>query len=166
MNRTVGYGIPRELTGRTSMTQTKRRMLLSLLAGLVVVILGACGDDAASEPVIEGAWARPGEAGDNSAAYMEISNDGDDDISLVGASGDVAEVVEVHESRMEDGMMKMGEVDEVPVPAGETVTLQPGEFHVMMMNLNEDLEPGDTFTLAMEFEGLDDVEVDVTVEEQ
>lgn len=148
------------------MKQRRRGILLSLLAGLVVVFLGACSDDAASEPVIESAWARPGAAGDNSAAYMEIRNDGDEDIALIGASGDVAEVVEVHETQINDGMMEMGETDEVPIPAGETVALQPGEFHVMMMRLSEDLEPGDTFTLAMQFEGIDDVDVEVTVEEQ
>lgn len=148
------------------MAQSKQRILFTLFASVAIAILGACGDEAASEPVIEGAWARPGEEGDNSAAYMEIRNDGDADISLVGASGDVARVVEVHESAVEDGMMQMGEVDEVPVPAGETAQLQPGEFHVMLMELSRNLEPGDTFTLALQFEDLDDIEVEVAVEDQ
>lgn len=148
------------------MTNATQRTLFIVLAGIVIMILGACGDDAASEPIIESVWARPGETGDNSAGYMEIQNDGDADLTLTGADGDVARVVEVHESRMEDGMMEMGEAEEVAVPAGESVQLEPGGFHIMLMDLSRDLEPGDEFNLVLQFDELDDIEVEVTVEDQ
>jgi periplasmic copper chaperone A len=142
----------------------------TILAAVLVLafagLLSACGDDAGSVPVIDGQWARPGEEGDNTAAYMEIRNDGDDDIALIGASSDVGRMVEVHESKMADGVMRMEEVEEIVIPAGESAQLEPGGFHVMIMNLNEDLEPGDSFSLTLHFDGLDDVEIDVTVEEQ
>lgn len=143
-----------------------KQIALFVLVGLMAVVIAACSDDTASEPIVEDAWARPGTEGNNSAAYMTIENDGDEDLILTGASGDVARAVEVHESTTEDGMMEMNEVEEVVVPAGDSLALEPGGHHVMMMSINQDLEPGDTFTLNMQFDGLDDVEVDVTVEEQ
>ena len=143
------------------------RTILSILATLMLAtVLAACADDAAADPVIENVWARPGDTGDNSAAYMDISNDGDADLTLIGASGDIAGAVEVHESTMEDGMMQMEEIPELVIEAGETVSLEPGGYHIMMMNLEQDLEVGDTFQITLEFEDHDDIELDVTVEEQ
>ena len=143
------------------------RTILSILATLMLAtVLAACADDAAADPVIENVWARPGDTGDNSAAYMDISNDGDADLTLIGASGDIAGAVEVHESSMEDGMMQMEEIPELVIEAGETVSLEPGGYHIMMMNLEQDLEVGDTFQITLEFEDHDDIELDVTVEEQ
>lgn len=153
------------MTGHENVKQLGN-IALVVMIGLLTVILAACSEDTASEPIIEDVWARPGAEGDNTAAYLSIENDGDTDIALAGVSGDVAQAVEVHESTTDEGMMVMEEVEEVPIPAGETVMLEPGGFHVMIMNLESDLNPGDTFTLSLQFEELDDIEVDVTVEDQ
>jgi periplasmic copper chaperone A len=143
------------------------RILAVILAlSMLAVVVAACSDDAAAEPEVNDPWARPGTEGDNSAAYMEITNDGDEDIVLTGASSDVANVVEVHESGMEDGMMQMQEIPELVIEPGDTVALEPGGFHVMMMNLQQDLEPDDTFDLTLHFDDLDDIELEVTVAEQ
>lgn len=142
----------------------------TLIAAVLVVafagLLTACGDNAGSVPVIDGQWARPGEEGDNTAAYMSIRNDGDDDIALVGASSDVGQMVEVHESRMDNGVMRMEEVEEIVVPAGDSIELEPGGFHVMIMHLEQELEPGDEFSLTLHFDDIGDIEIDVPVEEQ
>jgi periplasmic copper chaperone A len=144
-----------------------RRTVLGFLAiAMLTLIVAACGDNGATEPEIDDVWARPGAEGDNAAAYMNITNEGDDDIVLTGASSDVARMVEVHESRMEDGTMRMEEVPEIVVEAGDTVALEPGGYHVMFMHLEQDLEPGDSFMLMLHFDDLDDVELEVTVEEQ
>jgi periplasmic copper chaperone A len=153
------------LNGHTKMNLKRMATGLALMALLALVVV-ACGNDAAVEPEIDGAWARPGAEGDNAAAYMNITNEGDDDIILTGASSDVARMVEVHESRMEDGTMRMEEVPEIVVEAGDTVALEPGGYHVMFMHLEQDLEPGDSFMLTLHFEDLDDIELEVTVEEQ
>ncbi len=50
------------------------------------------------------------------------------------------------------GMKTMREVDSIAVPAGETVTLEPGGYHIMLMDLNKDLEPGDTLEVTLELE--------------
>jgi periplasmic copper chaperone A len=143
-----------------------RTLLMAVLLVAVAGLIAACNGNDDADPIVEDQWARPGEQGDNAAAYMVIRNDSDDDIRLTGASSDVARMVEVHESRMEGGVMRMEEMEEIVIPAGESVALEPGGYHVMFMNLERDLEPGDSFDLTLHFDGLDDVEIEVPVEEQ
>src|SRR5690606_32876517 len=114
---------------------------------------------------IEDPWARPAPAGDNSAAYFVVHNRAGTDDALTGASADVADMVEVHESRVEDGIMKMEHIHALPIPAGESVTLEPGGYHVMFIGLRRDLEAGDTFQLELHFEQAGTVTVDVEVRE-
>lgn len=151
-----------------SKTMFSYQAILGILATMILAsLLTACTDDAGADPTVDNAWARPGDSGDNSAAYMDITNDGDADLTLVGVSGDVAGAVEVHESGADDeGMMQMEEIPELVIEAGETVSLEPGGYHIMMMDLEQDLAVGDTFQITLEFEEHDDVELDVTVEEQ
>lgn len=136
--------------------------------------LAACGgqapaadDNGAAETgdkglVIEDIWARPGEPGDHSAVYMTITNEGDADDTLVAASAPMA-VTELHESMEHDHVISMEHVHEIPIPAGETVTLEPGGLHIMLMDLTEELAPGDTFDLTLTFAEAGEVTVEVTV---
>jgi len=149
----------------------------------------ACGsgDDAAVD--IDGAWARTSpmsaEAG---AAYFQISSETDD--VLIGASVDasVASAIEIHETRMVDShneddtvsddsamddsamddidmsdVMEMAEVGRIELPAGETISLEPGGFHLMMLDLAEPLESGETFEVTLDFETAEDQVITVTV---
>lgn len=147
----------------------------------------------AAEVTISDVWARPVEdltAKDTSAIYMVIKG-GDEDDALVGASvpADVATTVEVHETMSADGdmsgdmesstttmggmgeggsgggMMKMQPVDSVPVPAGETVELKPGGFHVMLLDVQKELVPGDTIGVTLRFELAGEVTVTAEVRE-
>ena len=66
---------------------------------------------------------------------------------------------------MEMGEMTMREVESIALPAGETVSLQPGGYHVMLLDLPAPLELGQTFTLELTFEKAGTVPVEVTVAE-
>ena len=101
----------------------------------------------------------------NGAVYMTLKNEGSVDDALVSAASDVAEAAELHESKMdENGVMKMGPVPNIPIPAGGSATLQPGGFHIMLMGLKKQLAPGDKFSLTLNFEhaAAQTVEVEVT----
>ncbi len=74
------------------------------------------------------------------------------DMALVAAASPVAKVVEIHEMKQEGGVMKMNAVDRVALPAGKTVELRPGGFHVMLMDLAQPLKEGDTVPLTLTFE--------------
>ena len=84
---------------------------------------------------------------------------------LIGASvpSSIAGMAQIHQTTMSDGTMSMSEVGEITIPADGTVALEPGSFHIMMMNLAAPLEIGQKFTVTLEFEkaGTMDVEVEV-----
>lgn len=138
----------------------------ALLAALVMVV-AACGDDD-SGVTVDGIWARTSpQMAANGAAYMKITAPSDD--ALVGAvvSSDIADHAEVHEVVMDDeGQMMMGEVERIPLPAGDEVSLQPGGYHVMFIDLAAPFEMGQTFDLTLQFENADDMTVEVEVTEE
>lgn len=103
-------------------------------------------------------------AGGTSAAYMVLVNRGGAADRLVSASTDVAEVVELHESKMVDNVMKMEPVaGGIPVPANGQVELKPGGLHVMLIGLKRDLAAGETIRLTLKFERAGEVTVDAPV---
>lgn len=83
---------------------------------------------------------------------------------LVSASSPDANMVQIHESRIEGGMMMMAELrDGLPLPAGETVALEPGGNHLMLMGVKEPLVAGDTVALTLTFESSPPLEIIATV---
>ena len=78
---------------------------------------------------------------------MDDSGDTADDSGATDAMDDSGDMDD-HGS----GMMTMQPVESIEVPAGETVALEPGGYHVMLIGLVEDLEVGDTVEVTLEFE--------------
>ena len=126
------------------------------ITGLCVGLLfagGAFAAGAADEIKVGDAYVRaipPGQP--NSAAFMVLDNGGAKGHALVGAASPVAEAVELHTHIMDEGMMKMRRVERVELPAGESVRLQPGGLHVMLIGLKQPLKPDDQVHLTLTFE--------------
>jgi copper(I)-binding protein len=74
---------------------------------------------------------------------------------LVSGSSPVAGVVEIHEMAMVNDVMKMRQVPSLDLPAGKTVALKPGGYHVMLMNLKQALPAGSTVPVTLVVEGAD-----------
>ena len=74
---------------------------------------------------------------------------------LVGASSPVAAVVEVHEMSMQDNVMKMRQVPALALPAGKAVELKPGGYHVMLMDLKQQVKAGESVPVTLVFEDKD-----------
>ena len=89
----------------------------------------------------------------STAAYMQITSA--KDARLVEAKSPVAGVVEVHEMIMEKDVMKMRAVKGLDLPAGKTVELKPGGYHVMLMDLKGQVKDGDMVPLTLVVEGKD-----------
>ncbi len=86
-------------------------------------------------------------------AFLTITNGSGQADRLVAASTDAAERVEIHETRMEDGMMKMRQLtDGIALAAGETVSLAPGGLHMMLMAPTRQFVAGETVEIELEFE--------------
>jgi len=90
-------------------------------------------------------------AGANSAVYLVLENQGGGPDRLLGGETEAAAGVEIHESRLEDGIMRMRKVGEVEVPAGSRVDLSPGGIHLMLLDIREALVEGDSITLLLRF---------------
>ena len=143
----------------------KNMKLISTLA-LAVFVISACGG-ALSELVIQGAWARPADKGENGAAYFVIENWTMTDDILLSVSSEIASATEVHMSMGDaNGVMSMQMQDSIPVPAKDTVKFEPGGLHVMFVELSQDLKVGDTITLTLNFEKAGSMTVEAPVKEQ
>ena len=82
-----------------------------------------------------------------SGAFMEITSKSG--ATLVGVSTPAAEDAEVHEMRLEGGVMKMRPAPRLDLPAGKTVTLKPGGYHIMLMGLKRQLQVGDSVPITL-----------------
>ncbi len=163
----------------------KRTPFLSALlaAPFGLATLGAAADPAVT---VRDAWSRP--AVDTGAAYFTIVNAGKADDRLVEATSPAAAHVELHEVLHEapsgasgmqgpsamtgmsgasgmPGAMVMKRVDAILVPAGATVTLKPGAYHVMLIGLRKPLKAGDTVNLHLRFAKAGTIDVTAPVRE-
>jgi hypothetical protein len=132
--------------------------LTSLMAAMALTAT-AMGAYAAGEPVeVQNAWARATVKGQMATGvFMNIT--AKDGLKLVGGSSPVAGVTQVHEMKMDAGVMKMAEVKGgLDLPAGKMVELKPGGYHVMLMDLKQPLEKDTTVPLTLVFKDAKGVE--------
>ncbi|HYH20900.1 MAG TPA: copper chaperone PCu(A)C [Azospirillum sp.] len=111
-------------------------------------------------------WSRataPGAA--NGAFFFVATNAGGEADRIVSASSPVAQKVELHTHRHEDGVMKMRPVEAIEVKPGEPAMLRPGGLHVMLMGLKEPLKQGSRFPVTLTFAKAGAVTVEVPVQE-
>lgn len=132
----------------------------ALVLALLVLLVAACGGSSAAPSAADGQitikdpWVRAAAAGGVSAAYFTITNGQAVDDALTGAASAVASSVGVHETSTDaSGMMGMHEVESVVIPAGKSVSLEPGGYHVMLMGLKQELKAGDSVELQLTFKG-------------
>jgi copper(I)-binding protein len=137
---------------------------------IVVIVAPLCAAAVAREfragPItIDDPWARAsiGATG-NTAAYMKLANGGEAPDRLVAVKSDVAAHVSLHESREDNGIMKMAPVAGIEVPAGGNAELKPLGLHVMLTGLNRPLKAGETFPMTLVFETQGEVPVEVSVQ--
>lgn len=86
----------------------------------------------------------------STSAYMEIT--ASRAARLVEASSSVAGIVEIHEMRMDKDMMRMRAVPALDLPAGQPVTLEPGGYHIMLMDLKVQIKDGDKVPITLVIE--------------
>ncbi|MCX6056911.1 MAG: copper chaperone PCu(A)C [Chloroflexi bacterium] len=139
-----------------------------LLGSLVLVfLLSACGTSApmASKGAIEitASFANAVGVGENSAAFMSIKNNGSEADTLLKASCDAAMMVTIMDSKMEGDVMSMSDVSGIEMPAGSTVELKSGGYHIMLMDLKQELKAGSTISITLEFAKAGKITLDLPV---
>lgn len=109
---------------------------------------------AASPPRIDAGWVRATPPGAPAgAAYFTLTNPRKTPDRLLGGSAPGVKRVEVHEMSVTGGIMRMRPLtDGLTIPAGGTVALKPGGYHIMLIGLNSPLKAGDELRLTLRFE--------------
>lgn len=120
----------------------------------------------AGDLAIDNPWSRATPAGAKVAAgYMTITNKGSAADRLIGGSTAAAGRVEVHEMAMKNGVMTMRPLTGgLPIEPGKTVTLAPGGYHMMFMDLKAPLKQGEKVPVTLEFEKAGKVNVTLDVQ--
>jgi hypothetical protein len=141
------------------------------------LIAAGCGGD--TGVAVDKPWARnsPGMA-TAGVVYMDLASSDGDRLVGVGVDAGIAAKAEIHQTAMVegdggddsedamDGAMMMQEVGEIDLPAGTTVNLEPGGFHVMLLDIADPLELGQKFDVTLTFETSGEKVVEVEVREE
>jgi copper(I)-binding protein len=109
-------------------------------------------------------WARPGIKRGNSAVYMVIRNNDTLPDTLYNAESDIAKKVEIHMTmKHEGGRMGMHKVDYIVIPPKGELKLEPGGYHIMLINLNKPLRGGNRINLTLYFKRAGKIEITTEV---
>ncbi|MFM6977171.1 MAG: copper chaperone PCu(A)C [Micrococcales bacterium] len=142
----------------------KKSLLSSLLVATTLFLSGCSAPSADSELADVSAtngWVRYSEYSDHvdgmTGAFAQFTNNTDHVVTILGGSAEIATMVETHEVVMVDGAMKMqAKKGGIQIQPGETLTLEPGGLHIMLMGLKKAVLEGDEVTLTVDFDGTED----------
>lgn len=109
-------------------------------------------------------WATPSRTGSSvGVGFLTIRNHADHALKLLSATGEVSEVIELHDHISENGVMKMRKMDAITLAPFETVALKPHGKHLMLIGLKQTLKEGDSFILTLQFDEGEPMPVQFTV---
>jgi copper(I)-binding protein len=130
-------------------------MTMKRWAGAVVMAMSLAAHAQRSAHIdVKSAWARPTVAGQmGTGAFMSLTSR--DGARLLGASSDVAGVVEIHEMAMEGNVMRMRPIRSLDLPPGSTVELRPSGHHMMLLDLKRPLATGEKIQVELRLETRD-----------
>ena len=119
-----------------------------------VAVTAVLSIPAIAQVTVKDPWARATvPAAKSSGAFMQLQSK--TDARLVGVSSPVAGVAELHQMSMKDNRMTMAPVDGIDLPAGKTVELASGGYHIMLMGLTRQLKEGESIPVTLTVEGKD-----------
>ncbi len=118
-----------------------------LAAVLIALPIAAMADPGIK---VDHVWSRAAMAGHEGVVYLTITNSGTPD-ALTAVSTPVAGMAQVHQTTNDNGVMKMRPVTSLPIGQDKAVTLAPGGYHIMLMNLKQTLKQGDSFPVTLTF---------------
>jgi copper(I)-binding protein len=140
-----------------------RRTLLAAVPALLA-LPAAAQDFTAGDIRIGRPWTRAAGQNGNGGGFMRLTNGGAQPDRLISAASPIARVVELHTHIREGDVMRMRPVNDIPIPAGQTVELRPGGLHVMLIGLTAPLQQGARVPVTLRFERAGEVTVQLTVE--
>jgi copper(I)-binding protein len=142
------------------------RASVALLAFAVSATLAFAHEYKLGNLEIAHPWAKATLAGQPVAGgFMKITNTGTEPDRLVKITTGVSDMTQIHEMKVEDGIMKMGEIPGgIEVAPGATVELKPGGLHVMFMGIKTPFKEGDMVKATLTFEKAGTIDVEFKVD--
>ena len=140
--------------GRQKNTVVTRGCAALMLAGVFSLALAGCGESQAPDCgglKVDGPWVREAPSGaDVMGAYFKLVNDGDSKVVVNGVTSSQFDRAEIHETVVnDDGQASMQPMEQVAVPAGETVEFRSGGRHVMLFSPSQAYAAGDQVELIL-----------------
>ncbi|MEP7173532.1 MAG: copper chaperone PCu(A)C [Aestuariivirga sp.] len=134
-----------------------RKLVLEVLTATALTlssILASTPGVLASDVMVKGAFARASamSTAKAGAVYMTLSNQAAAPDKLVQITTESASAAEVHETVEKDGVATMRPIESLEIPAGGSVELKPGGYHIMLMGLKAPLKKGGMIMLKLKFE--------------
>lgn len=115
---------------------------------------------------ITDAWVRHAAKNRNTGIFFNVVNNTDKKVVFLQAKSDLAEKTQIHESfKKSNDMMGMREVEYIVVEPGTTFEFKPMAFHVMLINLNEDLTEGKEVEFSLVYDNGDEIKVKAKVKD-
>ena len=145
-----------------------KNSILSLAAGLALLASPAWAHDYKLGSLeIDHPWSRAtAPTAPTGGGYLVITNKGTTPDRLIAARSNAAAKVEIHEMTMNNNIMRMRELPKgLEIPAGQTVTLKPGGFHVMFLDLKAPFAKGAKIPVTLVFEKAGSIDVDFMVQD-
>ena len=144
----------RPTPARPLFNRPRMTLCIAALAALLTAVPGSHARAGDGPLTVKNAWIRPTPPGVTiSALYAQIANSGSGADRLTGATSPAAKTLEVHESKSEGGMMQMRKLAQgLAVPAHGAVTLAPGSYHIMMIDVTQPLVPGAMVAVTLHFQ--------------
>lgn len=139
------------------------RFVAAFLIALGLGFPAAAEEVRAGDLVLKDAWVRLNITGRPAAGYVTITNEGGEADRLLSVSTPMAVSAELHGHEMSGGQMQMMMLEAIDLPAGETVTLETGGLHIMLMGLATSGESGELIPLTFTFERAGQVSTAATV---
>jgi hypothetical protein len=137
----------------------KSKLIRGVLACALFAVAGTAG---AQVVEVKDPWARATAPGQKAGGvFMQLKSAGGG--ALVAAESPAANVVEIHEMAMEGNVMRMRAIPKLDLPAGQTVELKPGGYHVMLIDLKAPLKKGDMVPVKLKVQGKDGKPAEIEV---
>lgn len=134
-----------------------QRTLLTLLLGLTLATPAV-----ADTVKVENAWVRATAPGQQVAGgFMKLTADAD--MVLVSGSSPASNTLELHQMKMDNGVMEMRQMKEIVLPKGKTVSLEPGGLHLMFIDLRGQIKPGQKVPMTLVVKAADGKEQKLVV---
>jgi copper(I)-binding protein len=130
-----------------------------------VLLTGLATTALADTVKIENAWVRATAPGQKVAGgFLDLT--ADTDMKLVGGSSPASSTLELHIMKMDGGVMEMRQIQEIALPKGKTVSLQPGGLHIMFIDLKQQIKEGDKVPVTLTVQNAAGKEQQIRVEAQ